>query len=430
MRKQVCFFFTAFLFSVSIFAQNRSDLLIYPEDLRLSYEAGAKFSNAVGFHLYIRKKPGLGSVMLVETTKDPDGEVENFAFRTREYNEINGDEIRYLDGKKLDSPSARYSLIDSTVEPDEQFGEAFHLYIPSEIEFGYPWTRNGVIKIDRGTFINIRAFQKPYGDYSGDFADNPYMFDLAPRPNEPETPPPAVAKAPATPPAPPAEDVVPTEETPEAASTPVLTDDYNPTAVQSFDDIAAFSGGQMVRSNLNTLVDDIMASLARINPKERVDVVFAVDTTGSMKDDVQTLRKFWLPRLEAALKDYGDLRVGLLLYRDYTDNYKYMNLPVKFYNFTTDLNQFSRHLNSFIINGKEGGDIPEAVYEALWGSLTFYKWRKDAQRKIILIGDAQPHPTPRGNGKYTKELIATTTKEKGVVIDTIIVPDDKKRRGR
>ena len=219
---------------------------------------------------------------------------------------------------------------------------------------------------------------------------------------------------------------------PDAIEEPVvLTDDYNPVAANAFSDIAEFNGGTLCYSRgPDTLVDDIMDSLARISPKQKVDVIFAIDTTGSMKDDVQKLREDWIPRLIASLKDYGNLRIGLLLYRDYGDTYRLMGLPVKRFEFTDKIEVFTKNLNNFVIYGNEGGDIPEAVYEALYASLAFYKWRIDATRKIILIGDAEPHPSPRGTGKYTKELVAQTAKAKGVVIDAIIVPDDKSARGR
>ena len=181
---------------------------------------------------------------------------------------------------------------------------------------------------------------------------------------------------------------------------------------------------------IGSIVDDITASIERISQKNKADVVFAIDTTGSMKDDVQKLREEWIPRLTEQIKQFGDFRIGLLLYRDYNDTYRLMGLPVKRYEFTKDINVFTKNLNSFVIYGNEGGDIPEAVYEALFASLTFYKWRKDAYRKIILIGDAEPHPTPRGTGKYTKQLVADTAKATNIVIDAIIVPDDKSARGR
>ena len=141
-----------------------------------------------------------------------------------------------------------------------------------------------------------------------------------------------------------------------------------------------------------------------INPKNKADVVFAIDATGSMKDDIEKLRSEWIPRLISSLKDFGSIRLGLLLYRDYPDNFRYRGIPVRFFDFTNDIKVFERNLNSFIIRGNEGGDIPEAVYEALYGSLEFYQWDKEAQKKIILIGDAEPHPVPRGTKNIQKSL--------------------------
>ena len=414
--KKSFFLIIAAFYSIFALSAQDSPLLISKDDIRIEGGSG-KFKDSDGWHLFIRKRPGVESVMLTETTKDPTGNMDNYAYRALEYNSVNGDEIRYLNGKRLSSEMAKFSLIDSTAEKDEQFGQAFHIFIPSTIAYGYQWSRHGTIKIDKGTFINIRAFSKKYGDYTGTFYDNPFMFDLGAPVKKP-----VPAPTPIPEPAP----------LPDAIEEPVvLTDDYNPVAANAFSDIAEFNGGTLCYSRgPDTLVDDIMDSLERISPKQKVDVIFAIDTTGSMKDDVQKLREDWIPRLIASLKDYGNLRIGLLLYRDYGDTYRLMGLPVKRFEFTDKIEVFTKNLNNFVIYGNEGGDIPEAVYEALYASLAFYKWRIDATRKIILIGDAEPHPTPRGTGKYSKELVAQTAKAKGVVIDAIIVPDDKSARGR
>ncbi len=443
MKKVLFSVFLAFVFEISIFSQDiaglsenitqnsiqkttqeSKKLLISSDDIRLVYEDGKKFENASGYHLYIRKREGIESVLLTETTKDPSGVQDNYAYRAGEYNSINGDEVRYLNGKVLDSKYSKYSLVDSTAEADEQFGQAFHIYIPSEIYYGYDWSRHGSVKINKGTFINIRSFEKKYADYTGAFFDNPFMFDLGKIPARKEKPV-ETSKV---------EEPQIKEETlePKEVEEPiVLTDDYNPVAVASFNDIASFNGGQMCYSKgPDSIVDDIMASLDRINPKDKVDVVFAIDTTGSMKDDVQKLREEWIPRLIEDIKKFNNFRIGLLLYRDYNDTYRLMGLPVKRFEFTSNLDVLTKNLNSFKIYGNEGGDIPEAVYEALYASLCFYKWRSDASRKIILIGDAEPHPVPRGTGKYTKQLVADTAKAKNIIIDAIIVPDDKSARGR
>lgn len=390
MRKAVCICTLAIFCAAGLCAV---DLTVGADDVRIICEAGTNFASATGYHLFIRKKADIESVLLTETTRDPDGESDSYAFRAGAYNAVNGDEIRYLDGKPLVSPSAQYSLIDSTPEPDAEFAQAFHIYIPAEIHYGYPWTRNGTVHIDRGTFVNIRAFSKKYADYDGgEYYDNPFMFDLV------------AGKQP-----------------------PVLSDDYNPAAAITFADIARLTGGQMVWSRgPETLVDDVTDSLARVESKT-IDVVFAIDATGSMKDDIQKMRDEWIPLLEQSLSEYDDWRIGLLLYRDYGDSFDYRGLPVRWFGFTRDLDEFARDLNAFTVRGNEGGDTPEAVYEALSASIEWYDWRSDAEKKIILIGDAEPHPRPRASGQYTKERVLNGARANGIVIDTLIVPDDKKR---
>ena len=385
-----------------LFAQ--ASLLIRPSDLRLEMESD--YAGVKGYHLYIRASDSVQSVMLTETTKDPEGKADNYAYRAFEYNLVNGDEVRILNGKKLESEYSKFSLIDSTPEDDREFGKAFHIFIPAEIQFGYPWSRNGTVKIGKGTFINIRAFSKKFADYSGDFYDNPYMFDFEkrkiPKPEKEEI---AFVK----------EEVL-------------LTDDYNPVASEKFNEISEM---MIYSKGPETIVDDIVKSLLDIKTRDKADVVFVVDATGSMKDDVQKLRTELIPRLLEELKSFKYVRLGLLLYRDYGDSFKYRNLPVRFFNFTDDFEVFKRNLNSFKINGKEGGDIPEAVYEGLYAALEFYEWNmNDAERKIILIGDAEPHPSPRGTKKYTKELVEKIASEKNIRIDAIITPDEKSLRGR
>lgn len=412
MRKYLFLFMILFCFSAAFYAQSR--LLVRPSDLRLVPETGTAFDDVTGYHLYVRKLPDVESIMLVETTKDPAGKEDNYAYRATEFNEINGNEVRYLNGKVLESEYSKFSLIDSSQEPDEQFGQAFHIYIPYQMVYGYPWSRNGTVTIGRGTFINIRSFEKKYGDYSGEYYDNAYMFDLGT--------PVVIHKEKTTP------IEVPEEiPEPEPQPVPVLTDDYNPVASEKFGEISEFL---TYSKGPETIVDDIMSALEAINPKRKADVVFAIDATGSMKDDIEQLRQEWVPRLITGLKEFDEIRLGLLLYRDYGDNFKFKGLPVKFFDFTYDIDEFEANLNGFVIKGTEGGDIPEAVYEAMYASMEFYKWQPDAVKKIILIGDAEPHPRPRASGKYSKDLILKMAAEKDISIDAIITPDDKGKRGR
>ena len=403
------------LFSQATASQN--SLLILPNDIVITEEKNPGTNEVTGYHLYIKKKPGVESVMLTETTKDPSGQNPNYAYRAKEYNPVNGDEIRILNGEQLDFHNAQYSLIDSTTEKNEYFDECFHIYIPDEIVFGYPWSRNGTVKISKGTFINIRSFEKKYCDYTGKYFDNPYMFDFEIRrrkKTELKTEPHELKKQ--------EEKPVPVEE-----EKIILTDNYNPLAAQTFKEISEM---MIYSKGPETIVEDIMNSIKMINPKDKTDIVFAIDATGSMKDDIQKLKEKWLPALVEGLKEFNDVRLGLVFYRDYGDNFFANGLPVKYYDFTSDVQAFVKNVRSLRIVGSEGGDIPEAVYEALYASMEFFKWRADASKKVILIGDAEPHSVPRKTGKYSKQLIEKLSKEKQIEINAIITPDDKERRGR
>ncbi len=366
-----------------------------------------------GYHLYVKKLPNVNSILLTETTKDPEGKSDSYAYRAQEYNSINGDEIRYLDGKKLESEGAKYSLVDSTPENTSFFGPAFHIYIPETIVYGYEWSRNGQVKIGKGTFINIRSFEKPYADYTGDYMDSPFMFDLKVTKKVVKKPAPKVQPKP---------DPEPINE-PEPVDEPetVLTDDYNPVASEKFKE---FSDDIIYSKGPETIIEDIRGLLADIEDKDNLDLVFAIDATGSMKNDLDKLKTDMYPLLTELFGNTPGARVGLLFYRDYGDTFKYMDLPVKVFPFTSNFTSFSKNLNSIRIYGKEGGDIPEAVYEAMYASCEFYSWRNTAQKKIILIGDAEPHPTPRGIGRYSKDYVMGIAESRKIKIHSILLPKD------
>ena len=371
-----------------LYTAKQQELRITAENVRLIPDSATG-----GYHLYVKKTKNVNSILLTETTKDPEGKSDSYAYRAKEYNKINGDEVRYLDGKKLESNGAKYSLVDSTPEKTSFFGEAFHIYIPETIVYGYEWSRNGEVKIGKGTFINIRSFEKSYADYTGDYMDSPFMFDLkiqkrAAKKPEPET---------------------------------VLTDDYNPVASEKFKEL---SENIIYSKGPETIIEDIRGLLEDVQDPENLDIVFAIDATGSMKNDLEKLKTDMRPLLADLFGENCKTRIGLLFYRDYGDTFKYMDLPVKVFGFTTNLTTFSKNLNSVRIYGKEGGDIPEAVYEAMYAACDFYSWRTAAEKKIILIGDAEPHPKPRGTGKYSKEYVLGIADSRKIKIHSILLPRD------
>lgn len=405
--------FAACLALLSLLPLASQDLGISPVDLRIEQRADG------GYHLYIRAKPGVGSVLLTETTKDPQGQADNYAYRAESWNEYNGNEQRLLDGQFIPADSGLYFLIDSSPEPDSQFGSAFHIFIPWVVEWGYSWTRNGRTFLADGTFINIRSFTLPYADYSGAFLDNPYQISVTQRPFE--RPPAPVAPqaliAPIPPPQTPATEPVAEPEAavaPEPEPEPPQADAsiFMPSTLEAFTEIAKSNDGS-IQYSWGT--EDIVPRLARLIdavPGESLDLVICIDTTASMEDDIDALRALLPDMIRDKTARFRNFRLGLVTYKDYFEEYVVQKHP-----FTSALATFVNSLNRIRVRG--GGDIPEAVYEALHEGLTGFDWLAP-ERMMVLIGDAPPHPIPRG--RINKSTVDTLSAALKVQIDVIILP--------
>jgi Mg-chelatase subunit ChlD len=300
----------------------------------------------------------------------------NYAYRAGQRNEINGSERRMLDGVPL--PNERYwSIIDSTPEPHPLLGEAFHLYIPYIIYYGYEDTRHGEVYVVDGTYFNLRAFALPYGDYRGPFQDNPYVLRVSQRP---------------------------LEGRPE--------DNYMEAAVDAFSEIARTAGGDLVYS---TGPEDLVDRIRELLNKERgkaVDIVLCLDTTSSMKDDIDEVRRALIPMLDEMIAEFAAFRIGMVLYKDYYDEYLNRVIP-----FTSDFSLFQQTLNGIRVGG--GRDIPEAVYEALYEGAVQFPWQAES-RIMILIGDAPPHPRQRG--KISQETARREAAGRGIKVNAVILP--------
>ncbi len=358
-----------------------SALTLEPRDLRIEQRADG------GYHLYIRAKPGLGSVLLTETTKDPSGKADNYAYRAKEKNPVNGDEKRLLDGKFLDPSRGIWSLIDSTPEPDPEFGSAFHLFLPWVVEYGYPWSRQGEVFLSDGTFVNIRAFPKPYADYAGGFRDNPYEIRVTqkpfPRPEPPAVPPPEPDKT-----------------------------LYMKETVQAFEAIAETGKGDALYSTGREDITEKLGTLLDKAAGKTVDLVLCLDTTDSMKDDIDGVKESLPDMIRDRISEFRSFRLGLVLYKDYFEDYL-----TKRFDFTTDFGAFTANVTAVRVAG--GRDIPEAVYEALYEAAVSFPWSAEA-RLIVLIGDAPPHPLPRG--KIDKSAAQAAAQARDIAVSVIILP--------
>src|SRR4051794_37265142 len=131
--------------------------------------------------------------------------------------------------------------------------------------------------------------------------------------------------------------------------------------------------------------------------KPNVEVVFCLDTTGSMGGLINAAKqKIWsISNQIAAGKPTPNLKVGLVAFRDRGDQY-----ITKVFDLSDDLDAVYTNLMAFQAGG--GGDTPESVNQALNESVTKISWSKDAKtlRIIFLVGDAPPHMDYADDVKY------------------------------
>lgn len=120
--------------------------------------------------------------------------------------------------------------------------------------------------------------------------------------------------------------------------------------------------------------------------KVPLDVLFLVDTTGSMSDEIQRIKDTLAAVTQKARNHTRaiDLRYGAVLYRDVGDEYVTSTHP-----FTTDVAAFEQALRSVQANG--GGDAPESLNQGLAESIHGVQWRSQAAKVVFLIADAPPH---------------------------------------
>lgn len=143
----------------------------------------------------------------------------------------------------------------------------------------------------------------------------------------------------------------------------------------------------------------------------RLDVLFLLDTTGSMADEIGQIQSTIVSIADRIdqIKPRPELRFGLVSYRDHGDEY-----VTRVNDFTSDVNAFRQILLGVSAGG--GGDTPEALNQGLHAALREVNWDTDAVRLTFLVADAPPHLDYQ-DYDYVQE--AQTAVAQGIKIYTI-----------
>jgi hypothetical protein len=155
---------------------------------------------------------------------------------------------------------------------------------------------------------------------------------------------------------------------------------------------------------------------AAVRPK--VDVVFVLDTTGSMSGLIDAAKEnIWaIASSMAQAQPAPELRIGLVAFRDRGDAY-----VTRVVDLSPDLDSMYATLMDFRADG--GGDTPESVNQALHEAVHRMSWttQGDAYKVVFLVGDAPPAQYP-DDVDYPDTIKAAIGK--GIVVNTILAGAD------
>lgn len=121
------------------------------------------------------------------------------------------------------------------------------------------------------------------------------------------------------------------------------------------------------------------------NKRENIDIMFVVDTTASMTDEIDFLKNEIKKVVEEVTSENTvSIRVAILLYKDENELYKTL-----YSDFTTNIDEQVEFLANKIAYG--GGDYEEAVADAFEEAVSKNWTSKDSTNILIHFADAPCH---------------------------------------
>ena len=158
--------------------------------------------------------------------------------------------------------------------------------------------------------------------------------------------------------------------------------------------------------------------------QEHIDVVFVLDTTGSMNNLIDgAKRKIWsIANTIVDQNPNARVRIGLVGYRDRGDVYITRSYPL-----STDIQDIYSKLLNFKADG--GGDTPESVNEALDVAVRKQDWiqrKGNATRILFLVGDAPPHMDYKDDRKYPE--VIRDASQRGITVNTVLAGEMQETR--
>lgn len=168
------------------------------------------------------------------------------------------------------------------------------------------------------------------------------------------------------------------------------------------------SSGSKISGTYIKMMGEIANQLTAATTAKKVDIVFLVDETASMMDNIRGIRAYFDLIFDAFKREKRDAAYGLVTFTD----------KVKTYKLTDDYGKFKNRL--FKIDVDRGGDISEAGLDALMAAATTMKFRDNAQRFFVLASDAAFHDADfNGRSQYSLDEVISTLQKEQIRVEVI-----------
>ena len=170
--------------------------------------------------------------------------------------------------------------------------------------------------------------------------------------------------------------------------------------------------GTSGEDNYIQMMTELARNLTDAATVQEVDLVFIIDKTGSMEDNVRGIRAYIDLFFEHFTRSGHDAAFGLVTFADT------MTKKPKVQGVTTDHGKFKNWLYKIKFEG--GGDLAESGLDALMAALHKIKFRGNAQRFFVLASDGAFHDADYdGRSEYSQDEVIETLQRQDVRVDVI-----------
>jgi hypothetical protein len=185
---------------------------------------------------------------------------------------------------------------------------------------------------------------------------------------------------------------------------------------------AANEIAQAIKDRTPSLAGNIQTA-TWVNKNDKLyqtDLAIVLDVSGSMISEIRNIKKKLDGFVTGLFNSYWDTRIALVGFSDtdYLSPYVVRVLS----DFTYSKEPIRANISDISPKANAGGDDPEAQIAGLMTAMDNLSWRKDAQKKILVISDAAPKSPDPIYGAWTKEQIAQKALEMDPVSISVFNP--------